>query len=374
MALNTLDFTTLVRNQVAAIQAGARTLIDLTVGSVLRAIVEANAAVVLWLQALILQLLATTRAATSTGADLDSFVADFGVTRLPAAFATGTVTFSRYTNTAQAVVPIGATVQTTDGTQTYYVTLDTTNSAYNALLGGYVILAGVSSVNVPVTAAVAAAAGNASAGQIGLLGSAISGVDTVTNAAAFTSGADAESDAALRTRFIGFIASLSKATKSAILFAVSNVQAGLFYTMVENQTLGGVSQPGFFYVVVDDGSGSPPTSLLNNVYLAVDGVRPLTSSFNVYGPTVVPVNVAMTVTTATGYVHSAVTAQVIAAVQSYINSLTFNQTLALTRLIQVAYDASPAVINVAGVTINSGTADVSSSGAQLLRAGTVTAS
>lgn len=373
MALNTLDFTTLVRNQVAAIQASARTLLDFTIGSVLRAIVESNSAVILWLQALILQLLATTRAATSSGADLDSFVADFGVSRLNATTAVGAVTFARFTNTAQAVVPIGATVQTTDGTQSYFVTLDTTNPAYTAVLGGYVIPAAVSSVNVPVAATVAGAAGNASAGQISLLGGAISGVDTVTNAAAFTGGADAESDAALRARFIGYISSLSKATKGAILFAVSNVQAGLFTNMVENQTLGGVSQPGFFYVVVDDGSGAPSSSLITSVYLAVDAVRPATVSFAVFGPTVVLNNVAMTVTTAAGYVHSAVTAQVVAAVQAYINSLTFNQTLTYTRLIQVAYDASPAVINVSALTINGATSDVISTGSQLLRAGTVTA-
>ena len=71
MALTTKDFSTIVSDMVTAIQGAAAVLVDLTIGSILRATVEANAAVVLWLQGLILQLLATTRAATSNATDLD---------------------------------------------------------------------------------------------------------------------------------------------------------------------------------------------------------------------------------------------------------------------------------------------------------------
>ena len=144
MAISAQDFTTIVRNQVTSIQGAAKVLVDLTIGSILRAVIEANAAVVIWLQGLILQLLAITRAATSSGADLDSWVGDYGVSRLAAVAATGLVTFSRFTPTAQAVVPIGATIQTGDGLQTFSVTLDTTNGTYNSTLGGYVLGSGCS--------------------------------------------------------------------------------------------------------------------------------------------------------------------------------------------------------------------------------------
>ncbi len=52
------DFTTLVRTMAASVQGSARILLDLTAGSVLRAILEANASVALWLQWLIVQVLA----------------------------------------------------------------------------------------------------------------------------------------------------------------------------------------------------------------------------------------------------------------------------------------------------------------------------
>lgn len=102
MQLQLQTFATLVGNAAAAVQGGARALVDLTVGSTLRALLEANASVALWMQWLILQVLQATRAATSAGADLDSWMADFTVVRLPATAARGQVSFSRFVPFAPA--------------------------------------------------------------------------------------------------------------------------------------------------------------------------------------------------------------------------------------------------------------------------------
>lgn len=371
MSIQTQDWVTLVRNQVTAIQGYARVLVDLTVGSILRAVVEANAAVVIWLQGLIMQVLAITRAATSSGADLDSWVADFGVSRLPATYATGLVSFSRFTATQQAVVPVGATVQTGDGTQQYAVTADTTNPAYSATLGGYVLAAGVSSVSVPVLAVVAGAAGNAVIGAVSTITGAISGVDTVTNASAFTNGADPETDAALRTRFIAYVASLSKATKGAVGYAITSLKQGVTYALVENQTYAGAVQMGYFYVVVDDGTGAPGSTFLATVANAIDAVRPLCSSFGVFGPVVVNAAVAMTCAVASGYDPVATKALVVTALKNYINALGLGQTLTYSRLAQIAYDASPGVTNVTGVTLNGGVSDLVATSQQTIKWSTV---
>lgn len=367
MAITTQDFTTLVKNQVAAIQGAARTLVDLTVGSILRSVVEANAAMVLWLQGLILQLLAATRASTSNGTDLDSWMADYGVIRLAAVAASGQVSFARFTSTLQAVVPVGAGVQTGDGSQKYTVTLDTTNPAYSAALGGYVLTAGVGSINVTVVASTAGAGANALAGQINTLTTSIPGVDTVTNASAFTNGADAETDAALRTRFVAYLNSLSKATKAAIGNAISGVQQGLSYSFVENLNYAGASQPGYFYVVVDDGTGAPGSPLLTSVANAIDAVRPVTSTFGVFAPVLQNAAVAMTATIAAGYDAVATKALIVTALKTYINSLAIGQTLRFTRLAQVAYDASPGVTNITGVTLNAGTSDLTATAQQIVK-------
>lgn len=371
MAITTQDFTALVRSQVTAIQGAASTLVDLTVGSILRAVVEANAAVMLWLQGLILQVLAITRAATSSGADLDSWVNDFGVYRQAASAASGLVTFARFTPTMQAVVPVGATVQNTDGSQKYAVTLDTTNGTYSAILGGYVLAAGVASINVTVQAVVAGLAGNAVIGGVNSLGQAIAGVDAVTNAAAFTNGADAESDANLRTRFIAWVASLSKATKGAIGYAITSLKSGVSYSITENQLYAGTTQYGYFYVVVDDGTGYPSGTFLSSVSNAIEAVRGFTIQFGVFAPVVIPANVSMNITTAAGYDHTATAALVTLAIQNYLNSLVLGQTLTYSRLAQVAYDASPGVTNVTSVLLNSGTADVTTTTKQVVKAGTV---
>lgn len=367
MAITTQDFTTLVRSSVAAIQGAAKGLVDLTVGSILRAVVEANATVVLWLQGLILQLLATTRAATSSGTDLDSFMLDFGVTRLAAVQATGQVTFSRFTPTLQAVVPVGATISTGDGTQSFTVILDTTNAAYSPTLGGYVLGSGTSSVTVTVQAASSGSGANALIGQITLLNQPVSGVDTVTNSAAFTTGVDPETDAALRTRFVAYLASLSKATKSAVGTAITSLKQGVNYSLTENQTYGGVAQAGYFFVVVDDGTGAPSSTLLASAATAIDAVRPVTSTFAVFAPVVVNAAVAMSATIATGYDPVATKALIVTALKTYINALTLGQALTYSRLTQVAYDASPGVSNITGVTLNTSTADLAATALQVVK-------
>lgn len=371
MNISTKDFVTLVRDAVTAIQGSASGLVNLTVGSILRAVVEANATVILWLQGLILQLLAATRAATSNDADLDSWMADFGVVRLGAVPASGLVSFSRFTSTAQAVVPVGATVLTLDGTQAYIALLDATNVAYSALLGGYVLAPGVATINITVTALTPGAAANAVAGQIALINQPIPGVDTVTNPTAFANGVDAEKNAALRARFITYIASLSKATKLAIGNAITSLAQGVTFSLTENFTYGGVVQNGYFFAVVDDGTGYPPSQLLLSAANAIDLVRPFTSTFGVFAPVVVTADIAMTITTAAGYDHTATAALVALAQGGYVNSLTLGQKLAFSRLTQIAYDASPGVTNVTAVMLNGGTADLDATALQVIKTGTV---
>lgn len=372
--LQTKDFETLVREQVAAIQGGSsRTLIDLTVGSILRAVVEAYAAIALWLQGLILKLLAVTRASTSTGTDLDTFLADYGLERLSATRATGQASFSRFTPTAQAVVPIGAIVQTSDGTQQYAVTIDTTNTAYNAGFNGYVIGAGVSAVTVPIAALATGTVGNAAVGGINTLGQAIPGVDTVSNAAAVVNGEDAETDIAARARFVDFLASLAKATRGAIRYAADSVQSGITCAVVENENYDGTPHLGYFYAVVDDGSGTPSSDLIASIANAVDDARGFTINFGVFGPTVVVANVALHLTLAPGFLSGPVIAAVDAAITAYIRGLPLGGALIWSRLIQVAYDATPGVSNVSSLLVNGTTADITATAKQVVKPGSITA-
>ena len=372
MQLPLQSFTTLMQNMAASVQGTATALIDLTVGSVLRAILEANASVALWVQWLIVQVLAQTRAATSNGADLDSWVADFGVVRLPASPATTTLTFSRITTGISASIPVGAQAKTADATQVFTVTTDATNPAYSPTTTSYIIAASVSTVSVPAVAAAAGSAGNVQAGLITLLATAIAGVDAVSNPVAAAGGLDAESDAALRARFANFIDSRSRATPAAIAYTIQSLQQGLDYTLVENQDPSGATRPGFFTVTIDDGSGAPPNTLLTAVYEALDNVRPVGTQLAVRPPQMTIANIAMSLSydqadpaTAQSLVSN--------AISSYVSTLPIGVSLPIARLIAIAYSASPAVTNVTNVSINGG-GDLTVGQHGIIRPGTVTVS
>jgi len=374
MKLSLQNFSTLVEGMAAAVQGSAASLLDLTVGSVLRAILEANASVALWLQWLIVQVLATTRLATSTGGDCDSFGADFGFTRLPAVAASGQVTFSRFTPSVAALVPVGAEVSTAGNGQSFVVVADEGNPAYSAASNGYVLAAGIASVTATVVADVPGSAGNVQPGAITVLSSAIAGVDTVTNALALTGGMDAESDQAFRARFGNYLASLSRATTLAIGSAVAAIQQGLSYMITENLDQAGATQMGHFVVTVDDGTGSPAAGLLATVQQAVDAVRPVGTSFAVQGPVVEAANVAVTLVTSSPAAHAGAIASVAAAIEAYIAGLPVGATLSYTRLAQLAYDASGAVTNISTLLLNGGTADLVPPLFGVVRAGAVAVS
>lgn len=369
--LTTKSFATLVQDQAAAIQARATALVDFGVGAIMLAAVEANAAVSLWLQGLILKLLTVTRAATSVGTDLDTWVADFGLTRMPGVAATGFVSYARQSVGVQALVPVGAELQTADGSVNFVVVASPGDPNYSAILGGYVIPIGIPVIAVPVRAAAIGVSGNVVARSITVSRTAISGVDTVYNLAKFTTGLNAESDIALRLRFIAFILSLREATAQAVLYAISTVQQGLTSVIIQNENFDGSRNLGYFTVVLNDGSGAPPQSLLDTVYLAIDPIRPLCVSFGVFAPQITTVDLSMDVTVAEGFDQPTVLGQVFAALVAYINSMGIGQRLSYARLAQVAFNASPGVIDVQNYTLAGGTADVVLNNRHIARAGTI---
>ncbi len=371
MQLSLQTFTSLVQNMAAAVQSGASQLLDLTIGSTLRAVLEANASIALWMQWLILQVLQSTRAATSIGPDLDTWMADFNLTRLPAVAATGTVTFSRYTPTSPALVPAGALVRTADGMQTFAVSIDTTNSAWNPASNGYVLAAGLASLTVPVAAQVPGSAGNVQGGMVTLLATAIPGIDAVVNPAPFENGVDPEPDAAFRGRFQNYMQSRSRATPLAVGYAITSIQQGLKYTIQENINTAGNSAIGNFVVTVDDGSGYPSSSLLSTVQSAIEAVRPVGSTFAVQAPSVITAAVNLTLTVAATASKPPIAAAVGAAIASYINDLPIGATLPLTKIAQITYDTDPNVINVSQLQIDGGNADIIPPPSGVVKAGTV---
>ncbi|HVJ54866.1 MAG TPA: baseplate J/gp47 family protein [Aliidongia sp.] len=379
MAVSGQGFSTFVANMVSAARASAQVALDTSVGSIALALIQAVAGACLWLQALVLQVLAQSRASTSQGTDLDSWCADYGFVRLTATFAEGQATFARFQTTNQAIIPVGALIATQVGGVQFAVTADPTNPAYSANAlgagqGGFVIPAGTNSLAVLATAVVAGSAGNIVPGSLAAILQPISQVDTVTNLSSFGGGADPESDAAFRARFQAFILQLFKSTRAAIVFAAQSVQPGLTVQVLENQTFAGATAPGGFIVIVDDGSGAPPPGLLSAVGGAIDAARALGVTFSVIGPTIVTANVSMTLTSIDTTQHAADITAAKTALTVFLNAVPLGSGLAYSRLAQIVYDASSNISNVTAVTLNGGTADIAGVVDKVVKAGTVVVS
>ena len=209
MAVTWQGFSNLVQSQVTAMVANAKALIDTSVGSITLAFSQSVAGVALWLQGEASRILrALLGLATSNGTDLDSFYADFDFFRLGLVSATGQVTFSRYLATQQAVVLIGTVVTTGPGGLQFVVTTDSTNPAYSASFGGYVLPINTASVTVPAASLTAGTAGNVLANTIIWFFTPLYGIDTVVNASPFAGGIDAETDDQFRARFPTYLAGL----------------------------------------------------------------------------------------------------------------------------------------------------------------------
>ena len=151
---------------------------------------------------------------------------------------------------------------------------------------------------MPVQAVTAGSGGNVQAGTVSVITTAIPNVDTVTNAAAFLTGLDAEPDPNFRARFVLYIGSLSKGIKAAIGSAIAGVQQGLNYSLIENQAYDGTYNPGYFLAVVDDGTGYASSTLLASVSAAVEAVRGFTISYGVFAPALLTADVAMAIASA----------------------------------------------------------------------------
>jgi uncharacterized phage protein gp47/JayE len=373
------SFSQIVTNMVAAAKSAVSVALDFTTGSINLALVQSVAGVALWLQGLILQVLLQSRASTSQGADLDSWCADFAFPRRAAVAASGQLTFSRFQPSAATVIPVGAIVATAVGGAQFAVRADPTSGLYGAAaagpgLAGYTLAPGVASGTVPAAAIVSGAAGNVTAGAISLLMQAINGIDTVSNALPFAGGADAEADAAFRLRFQNFINTLMKGTDAALGFALTALQPGLSVAILDNTKPDLTAQNGFVTIVLDDGSGAPPGTLLQAAAAAVEAVRCTGITIGVIPPSILSATIAMTVVSTVASQHAQDVAAATAALQLYIAALPVGAPLPYARLAQLAFDASPNIANVTGATLNAGTADLTASAVQVIKPGTIAVS
>lgn len=379
MPLPILSFQQLVNAQVAAMQASSNKVLDFSVGSILLALVESNSGNSIWLESEAQALLSITRLTTSQGNDVDTFVFQFGLTRNPAIPASGFVTFSRFTANLQATIKVGAAISAVSNGITYLVQADTANPYFSVSLNAYILPVGIASTSVPVTAVTAGSVGNVLANQITTINSVISNIDTVTNPDAFTNGDDAETDDALKIRFVLYLNSLSKATKQALQAAILSVSGVKRYDLVENKDILGNEKLGFFYAVIDDGTGNASSDLLDNVAAQLESTRGFTIAFSDYAPVQLAISYTASVFTDSTIPDATVQSAVIASLEAYTSGQGFNALFPYSEIPRIIYDTnislsglpySP-IINVNNYTLNGSTFDVQLVGQQIGVNGTI---
>lgn len=331
----------------------------LTDGDALLALMQTVSAQLIFLQAQVQLVNALARAQTSTGADLDSFYAQFGFTRLPGQQAIGPVTLSKASAaTTQVPYPVGTIVQTVGGAIQYALVADTNQPTFAPSQNAYILQIGQTSLTATAQALVGGSAYNVAAGQLAQVASPVPGLDAVTNSGPISDGADAESDSAFRNRFVLFLNSLSKATYGAIVSAIEGVGQGIEFNLQENVDPDGNPHPGEFVVTVDDGTGSPPSSLLTSVFNAVDAVRGFTIMPQVVAVSVVEITVVIAVRLATGAVAGIVEAAVANAVAVAIDATDIGSTLFVSSVEQAALAVSGVTAVQPGTLLNGTNADV----------------
>jgi uncharacterized phage protein gp47/JayE len=176
-----------------------------------------------------------------------------------------------------------------------------------------------------------------------------SGWRSVSNSAAATLGAAAETDAALRERQSDSTAVSAKTIDESIYAAIANLPGvtGVNYDDNDTGSTDGNGVPAHSVAFVVTGGDvdsiaqaiasikSPGTGTYGTTNIVVVDSHGISNTINFFETTQVTITVDVTIQPLTGYT-SAVGSQIVAAVAAYINSLAIGETSYLQRLIGAA--------------------------------------
>lgn len=323
-------------------------------GSNLLSIIEAACHFVEYLQLRVNKAIKAFSLKDAQGDDIDLRTQDWAVTRKPAKNATGIVTFYRSTPApSQFTVFAGVQVSTTSDVFG--------NSLSYTLDNDVTFPSGAMSVSGYVTCTLPGIIGNCLAGQVAVKTSTISGVDTVSNLAAFTDGADRESDDALKKRVPEKINGLKAGCEAAIKAAALSVTGITVVRVVENEpALGQVS------VYVSNESGTLSQTQLDAVKLAVETEAAFGIVSNVLTPDILYVSVSMDITYDDQYYTVAVIDSELRD-QLFTFFMTNPDTTVKLWDLQLLIRNVPGVVNARNIKINGVADDYTTSGFKVIR-------
>ncbi len=238
---------------------------------------------------------------TSTSGYLERQASVFGITRLPASYATGRATVGGVNGT---VIPARSLLQRADGL-TYLTGDDQTISS------------GTATVNL--TAQTAGEAGNLAVSSILTFVSPVAGANPTGTVATggLTGGADQEADAGLRTRLLARLQTPPQGGSAADYLAWALSVAGVTRAWVSPEETGAGTVV-LRLVRDNDGTGGaiiPGSGAVAAVQAVLDALRPVTASETVVAPVADTTNFTVSVSPNTTDVHAAVIAELTDLIQ-----------------------------------------------------------
>lgn len=215
---------------------------------------------------------------TASGEYLARHAETRGLAPRVSAEAVGELTFSRATAAAQNItIPIGTACTASAGNGVLYVTTETA-----------VLSAGKTSVTAAAAANEPGKHTNIKAGAVNLILGGIAGIESVTNAAAFTGGSEAEEEEALRKRllqsFVKVSTGANKQFYEDLAMSVDGVHSAQAIAVGNAVTL-----------YVTDIFRMTSTALIQRVQQTVDQAKALGVTVTVQKPVTVNQNLSVTV-------------------------------------------------------------------------------
>lgn len=228
---------------------------------------------------------------TAEAEELGRWASVWGVERRPAAAASGTLTV---TGTSGAVVPAGTVWQRSDGAR-FASAADATLAAGTAA--------------VEVEAEEPGEAGTTSSGSTLTLAAPLSGVQSAATAAAgLSGGVDEEADESLRARLLARIRQPPHGGASFDYVAWALQVPGVTRAWCSPEHLG-EGTVGVFFVCDGQSPIAPTPEQVGEVQSWIDARRPVTADVTVFGPTLVPLDLTLSVSPDTAAVRAAVEAE-----------------------------------------------------------------
>ena len=284
MSINIRDFDVMVNDTLQRIVDAGVGITNINVGSVIRTIVESIIAEIDINYYQINQIYNALNIDNAVGADLDSLVSILGVVRKPATKCHGIVTFNITQPSSYDInIPFAQIISTRQDRNGNMVEFIVTDDDKYILAGELSVDVNVESINagslyIPTNA-------------LNIMNTPIIGIESVHNGDEIVGGTDAESDELLRSRAKQALSNLGKGTNIALESALLNIPDVLDAMVIDMSRGVGTAD-----IVVVTASIPPSTELNNEILSTVDSTKSAGIDVEVVYPTIVSVDVEITVT------------------------------------------------------------------------------